>query len=474
MTTKIEWCQETYNPITGCTPISPGCAHCYAKRMATRLRGRYGYPADDPFRVTIHMDRFNPNHNRHPFRIKNQSMVFVCSMGDLFHKDVPESDICRVFTTAISDTPHRFLFLTKRPDRMAEIVLKYRAFQNNPRIWLGVTVENADYLWRVERLLQIPAAVRFVSVEPMLSEIDLTKYLNRGKLQENKTKGACHEGERDGVYVSGCNGCVLNRPLRENLATQADVWEPEREQICCSFNTNSKGGAVGIAAPPKGDVHAQRKENGDLCSSGGLDVPQPSRDSGGDGGQPQGRESEKQRSKQLGNRDETGKHPTCWQGAKGAREKGAIRREKYQRQAETGRCSFNQGHVGQPPNDSRSDGKALRCVSDHDKRDMPAKDLEAPSLSWVICGGESGPGARPMHPDWARSLRDQCVAAGVPYFFKQWGEWAPCPVPAGDEPDMVTDSVFKRGAGHDGAVWRVGKKAAGRTLDGREWNEVPN
>lgn len=90
---------------------------------------------------------------------------------------------------------------------------------------------------------------------------------------------------------------------------------------------------------------------------------------------------------------------------------------------------------------------------------------------WVIAGGESGPGARPMHPDWPRSLRDQCVAAGVAYFFKQWGEWGECPI--GDGPDLVTDAVFKKGPGHDGMVWKIGKKAAGRLLDGREWNEMP-
>jgi protein gp37 len=106
----------------------------------------------------------------------------------------------------------------------------------------------------------------------------------------------------------------------------------------------------------------------------------------------------------------------------------------------------------------------------------PLEPREAPSLTeprihWVICGGESGSKARPMHPDWARILRDQCQAAGVPFFFKQWGEWSPCPI--GDGPDLVTDTVFKKGPSHDGQVWRIGKTTAGRLLDGREWNELP-
>lgn len=104
---------------------------------------------------------------------------------------------------------------------------------------------------------------------------------------------------------------------------------------------------------------------------------------------------------------------------------------------------------------------------------MPLVGAEKPEprIHWVICGGESGPKARPMHPDWARSLRDQCAQADTPFFFKQWGEFAPCPI--GDGPDLVTDAVFKKGPGHDGAVWQVGKAKAGRLLDGAEHNGYP-
>lgn len=104
---------------------------------------------------------------------------------------------------------------------------------------------------------------------------------------------------------------------------------------------------------------------------------------------------------------------------------------------------------------------------------MPLVGAEKPEprIHWVICGGESGPKARPMHPDWARSLRDQCAQADTPFFFKQWGEFAPCPI--GDGPDLVTDAVFKKGPGHDGAVWQVGKAKAGRVLDGEEHNGFP-
>lgn len=104
--------------------------------------------------------------------------------------------------------------------------------------------------------------------------------------------------------------------------------------------------------------------------------------------------------------------------------------------------------------------------------DAASEWIEFGAPNWVIAGGESGPGARPMHPNWARSLRDQCQVADVRFFFKQWGDWGECPI--GDGPDLVTDAVFKKGPGHDGMVWKIGKKAAGRLLDGREWNEFPN
>lgn len=258
--TKIEWCDKTWSPVTGCTPISEGCAHCWAKRMANRLRGRYGYLKDDPFKATFHPDRLDG-----PLCWKKPSRIFVCSMGDLFHEGVGEIEIYRIFDVMAANQNHTFLVLTKRPKRMADIIdridfitpdelkhLKkpgcslspypssgiFHKRKPLPNFWLGVSVENqrtADE--RIPILLQIPAAKRFVSVEPLLGPVDLWTYL-LGEL---------------------------------------------------------------------------------------------------------------------------------------------------------------------PPTYSNPEGN-LR---------------DTPLLNWVICGGETGPGARPMRPDWARSLRDQCQTASVPFFFKQ-------------------------------------------------------
>jgi len=293
MPTKIEWAEESWNPVTGCTPISEGCQNCYARRMAQRLRGRCGYPADEPFRVTLHKNRL-----MEPLKWKKPKRIFVCSMGDLFHPDVPAEFVVNVFEVIEAAKQHTFLVLTKRPERIDSILYgeEGRWYLGGgdflPNVWLGVTAENQEQAdERIPILLQIPAAVRFVSVEPMLGPVNLR-----------------------------------------------NIYRPQ------------------------------------------------------DGSE--------------------------WDALKGVDTKHQLH---------------------------------LSC-----------------KLGWVICGGESGPGARPMHPDWVRSLRDQCKAAGVPFFFKQWGEWREC-MP----PDQWNSEGYKIIEAHGTHFVKLGKKAAGRLLDGREWNEYP-
>ncbi len=298
-TTKIEWADAVWNPVTGCTKVSAGCKNCYAERMAKRLRGRFGYPADEPFRVTLHHDRLEE-----PLRWRRPRRVFVVSMGDLFHEDVPDEFIGEVWTTMMNASWHTFLLLTKRPARMEEWLRECRELWQPydapgvalPNVWLGVSVEDqaaADE--RIPLLLRTPAAVRFVSFEPLLGRIEL-------------------------------------------------------------------GRGIGRAHGP--EYH-----------------------------------------------------------------------DKY------GPCT---------------------CYSDQ-------------RLDWIIAGGESGPGARPMHADWVRGLRDQCIEAEVPFFFKGWGAWAPqcaigTPMAAGLDGHRKPKA---KGIPGGNPVYRVGKKAAGRVLDGREWSQWP-
>ncbi|MDY6867463.1 MAG: phage Gp37/Gp68 family protein [Chloroflexota bacterium] len=285
MPSKIEWTEETWNPVTGCTKVSAGCQNCYAERMSRRLAGRYGYPlAPDHFNVTLHPDRLDqPEHWRKPRK------VFVCSMGDLFHEDVPDDFIDQVFMRIIWNGPaylnqteedpegtfwpgHIFQILTKRPERMQDVVERWHRMLGNaggplgnmqlwyqdeyghriPHLWLGVTAENQDAAdERIPWLFKTPAAIRFVSVEPMLGPV----LLDNG--------------------VSSWLTCYGPDPLRYG------------EECCELFSV-------------------------------------------------------------------TGQH-------------------------------FH-------------------------------------GIDWVICGGETGPGARPMAWHWAESLHQQCLRAGVPFFFKHAGD----------------------------------------------------
>jgi len=176
--TRIEWTDVSWNPVTGCSKVSRGCQFCYAERMAKRLAGRGGYPAENPFAVTLHPERLDePLHWRKPRR------VFVCSMGDLFHKDVPSGFITEVFAVMALCPQHTFQVLTKRPERMAEyladedlpdyidtMACNYGACHANldgrwplPNVWLGTSVEDqATADERIPHLLRCPAAVRFV------------------------------------------------------------------------------------------------------------------------------------------------------------------------------------------------------------------------------------------------------------------------------------------------------------------------
>lgn len=308
--THIEWTDATWNPVTGCTKVSAGCKHCYAERDWARLSANpttryYGRAFTD---VQCHSDVLDL-----PLRWKRPRRIFVNSMSDLFHPDVPDEFIAAVFRTMAWAHQHQFQVLTKRPERMQRL-LSDDEFQDSvtdnahecadwpwplANVWLGVSVEDqAAAAERIPPLLQTPAAVRWISAEPLLGPVDIGPY--------------------------------MPNPLWNNLPS----WKE-------------------------------------------------------------------------------------------------------------------------------------------------------PELDWVVAGGESGPNARPMSIQWARGLRDQCVSAGVPFLFKQWGEFAPAGLHRsgtpgrfafGDPAPFVTVDEYPREFSAFGAkcrLERVGKKAAGRLLDGVEHNGYP-
>lgn len=321
--TSIEWTDVVWNPTTGCDRVSPGCDNCYALTMAKRLKGMGSakYQRDgDPrtsgpgFGVTEHSDALTA-----PLTWRKPRKVFVNSMSDLFHGEVSDDFIARVFAVMAATPQHTYQVLTKRHGRMRSL-LSGDQFQTDlladatsavvPRdsrrgviewplrnVWLGVSVEDqrrADL--RIPALLDTPAAVRFLSCEPLLGPVDLG-----------------HVG-------------------------------PDRLAVC--------------------------------------DPTDIGYESGGPGG---------------------------W---------------------------------------------------------MPGETID-----WVIVGGESGPGARPMHPAWARQIRDECQRTQTRFHFKQWGEAAPL--------DQLSDDAtaaweLRNGPGYPAeTMCQVGKRAAGRVLDGRTWDEFP-
>ncbi|UKD55108.1 phage Gp37/Gp68 family protein [Amycolatopsis sp. FU40] len=306
---KIEWTDATWNPVTGCTKVSPGCDHCYAETLHERFHGKGSFAT-----VTLHPDRLDV-----PLRWRKPRRVFVNSMSDLFHDDVPDSFIARIFGVMAAAQQHTFQVLTKRHGRMRALLnderFREQVFLANNmdqgdvlgdgwplrNVWLGVSTE--DQKWadiRIPALLETPAAVRWISAEPLLGPINLTRI----------------------AYTAGGG-------------THLDV------------------------------VRGQHGE------------------------------------------------PGLWA--------------------------------------------------------TPAKRLD-----WVVVGGESGPGARPMDPEWARSLRDQCATVRVPFLFKQWGMWAPRGHGIGRflPPEQLIGAPLDD-MGHRQIMRRVGKARAGRELDGRTWDQYP-
>jgi protein gp37 len=352
--TSIEWTEATWNPIAGCTIVSPGCTHCYAMRQAARIERMI--PSLQHYKGLTKPSKAGPVWTGkvalapertllEPLRRRKPTMWFVNSMSDLFHEDVPDDWIDQIFAVMALCPQHTFQVLTKRAERMRDFVSRLGAAhttlqnpmdaacaaaadafphytgsiahpgQHNlwplPNVWLGTSCERqqeADA--RIPHLLATPAAVRFVSLEPLLGPIELWRY-----------------DEED---------CAL------------------------------RGAGV--------------------VRSGGMTASTP---------------------------------------------------------------------------DSPPEGY----------------DDSYPGLDWVIVGGESGKDARPMHPDWARSLRDQCTAAGVAYFFKQWGQFYEIDTREGpDHVDAWLDDMSVHRVDHGARrayMRRVNRKVTGRLLDGREWNEMP-
>ncbi len=165
---KIEWTDSTWNPVRGCSKVSPGCKHCYAETLAERFRGVKGHPFEFGFDL-----RLVPEKLGDPIRWNQSRMIFVNSMSDLFHKDVSDSYIEKVCRVMLAANWHTYQILTKRSERMCKLLkTKLKKAAEAPHIWWGVSVENREHgLPRIDHLREAPAKVRFLSIEPLLEDL---------------------------------------------------------------------------------------------------------------------------------------------------------------------------------------------------------------------------------------------------------------------------------------------------------------
>ena len=161
---RIEWTEATWNPVTGCDQVSPGCAHCYAKTFAERWRGVPGHPYEQGFDLRLWPDRLDQ-----PRRWKKSRTIFVNSMSDLFHEDIPFDFLEQVFEVMVDCEQHTFQVLTKRHERLAELAPD---LPWPPNVWMGVSIENRRFVHRADFLRLVPSAVRFVSAEPLLGPLE--------------------------------------------------------------------------------------------------------------------------------------------------------------------------------------------------------------------------------------------------------------------------------------------------------------
>lgn len=204
MATKIEWTDEVWNPTTGCTKVSPGCFRCYALTFAERFRGVPGHYFEHGFDLVV-----RPKMLDRPASWRAPRRVFVNSMSDLFHQSVTDSYINEVFDRMEAIERHTYQLLTKRPERLRRFIrARYGTHSVPEHIWLGVSVENADYAWRVDQLRSIDVPIRFVSAEPLLGPLDSVSFLGISWIIVGGESGSGHRTMNEQWVQSIRDRCV--------------------------------------------------------------------------------------------------------------------------------------------------------------------------------------------------------------------------------------------------------------------------
>ena len=212
----IEWTDATWNPVTGCTEVSPGCDNCYARTFAERWRGIPGHHYEQGFDLRLWPDRLE-----HPLKWKKPRRIFVNSMSDLFHREVPDEFIFQVFEVMEKADWHTYQILTKRPTRLVRMASQISSRiteidDQNGRwphnIWMGVSVETLDYCWRIDYLRKVPSSVRFISAEPLLGSLQDINLANIHWVIVGGESGANHR-ECDPVWVRELQSLCQNQDV---------------------------------------------------------------------------------------------------------------------------------------------------------------------------------------------------------------------------------------------------------------------
>ena len=424
--TKIEWAQSTWNPITGCSRVSKGCEHCYAERLAAgRLRhhpSRSGL-TDEHGRWNG-VVRFNEKWLDQPLRWRKPRRIFVCAHSDLFHEHVPDEWIDRVFAVMAMCPQHVFQVLTKRPARMRDYLtngMRERLLEGArppdfdfwygglplPNVWLGTSSEDqATADERIPHLMGAPAAVRWISAEPLLGPIDFSPWMGDNPVHE------ANRDRRDSTQRSSkwANPGTARRVDMEDRPTQEKPmgWDSSHQEGHPSSNRQDP--VEGVQAC---QVDGQLEADINASTPTGLEnVERP------DTGWPHDQSQERT---QVGQQT---LEPGAGHSFRATDSLGSCSEDSEVRKPVRGAQSCCEANRGSGERNQKPEGSGGAAgVHSGGLQDRIPNSIEnrpqRKAISWLICGGESGPGYRPMDPDWARSIRDQCIRAGVACFIKQ-------------------------------------------------------
>jgi protein gp37 len=529
----IEWTDHTFNPWEGCTKVSPGCTNCYAEARNQRFSGGENWGKGAPRRRTsiqnwkqpLKWDREARGEGRESLECpsceapwkecdcgfaQRRPRVFCASLADWLDDEVPIEWLADLLKL-IHDTPNLdWQLLTKRPQnwrrRVEQVSERFRIAGDAIRmpwatswlegdspenVWLGTSVENQEMAdKRIPALLQIPAKVRFLSCEPLLEAVDLSHYIGYYPIYERDVQGK--RDSRSGKAGTSGNFQRWDRVEASRIARES----VERPSLASSSSKEESGARSRTVF--SGSANDGRSQ-GDLSSSPTSLAALHRPDSGTVSDQSQERGQEGQSTGEFrahnGQREPSprvqGGNPRSTRAEESFCETDRLSGSSDPSDVSNGlqNTGSNSGTIsrlaaggiknceGRPEAEAEWSDPGLhsKTAAGHEAQELSGK------ISWVIVGGESGPGARPMHPDWARGLRDQCQVAGVPFLFKQWGEWWPeagsgftqWPEIDRKRPLLMPAHPGREGSDQHQVMQCRGKSKTGRVLDGRTWDDFP-